>query len=428
MRRVLVGLGAVAFVVLLLLVVELRRSRSGFSVGPLLPRAKIEPQLVSTWDTALLLAPDGSLWAWGGSLYGASVLLGKTRPMETPQQIGSSRAWRQVTAGYGTAFGIQEDGSLWGWGLNFSGQLTRSNLKTHQTQPVRIGSETDWVQVSAGAGHCLGLRRDGSLWGWGQNDHGQVGDGTGTVRFSLTQIGEGHDWKAIAAGAFNSFALKTNGTIWGWGLDPITGGKKDDLQPQLIEPHTNWMTISAGDYCVLGVQRDGTLWLRGQNAAQTLRDYVVGGITNFVQVGADKDWLQVYAGQSYFFAHKKNGAWWACGINDRGQLGFNSLQNSVGSPKLLPWKFEPWALAPGFGNTLVLTQDGSLWTWGERLGSERTRKMPKNLPELLNWLSSLLNRRGGSPANRQPVIDQSPHLIWSLPPEARAALEKESAH
>src|SRR5262249_48253015 len=133
---------------------------------------------------------------------------------------------------------------------------------------IRIGSESNWIEICVGAGHSLALKRDGSLWAWGQNDRGQVGDGTKSTLFSPTLITQDHDWKTIQAGAFNSFALKRDGTIWGWGLDPLTGGIKDAVIPQVLDTASNWVAISAGDYELLALKSDGTLWLRGQNAHQ----------------------------------------------------------------------------------------------------------------------------------------------------------------
>jgi alpha-tubulin suppressor-like RCC1 family protein len=143
-----------------------------------------------------------------------------------------------------------------------------------------------------------------------------------------------------------------------------------------------------------------------------------------VQVGTDTDWVQAYAGQSFFLARKKDGTWWGCGGNDRGQLGFNSNHRSVGSPQKLPWNFEPWALGAGFGNTLLLTQDGNLWTWGERLGSEK-RGTQGNFRQLLNRLTTFVHGGGGAIAGPPPTIDKTPYLIWTLPAETRASLEKE---
>jgi alpha-tubulin suppressor-like RCC1 family protein len=97
------------------------------------------------------------------------------------------------------------------------------NVKLHKytqaaaAKPTRIGLDTDWAQISVGDGHCLALKTDGSLWAWGQNDCGQVGDGTTNQTFRPKVISSSKDWKAIAAGAFSSYALKSDHSLWAWG-------------------------------------------------------------------------------------------------------------------------------------------------------------------------------------------------------------------
>ncbi len=348
-----------------------------FSVGTPLPPGKVTPQLVSTWDTAVLLAPDGSLWAWGGVEFQLQGLFGSPTVTAIPRRIGSDSDWRAVTASWMHTLALKSDGSLWGWGSDGSGQLAQPNAGTPFVKPSRIGTDTNWTQISAGAGHSLALKNDGSIWAWGQNDRGQVGDGTRSNQFKVTRISPDNDWQYIAAAAFNSYALKRNGTVWGWGLDPITSRSVDSLSPVQIDPGTNWVFISASDYSLLGLKSDGTLWIYGQNAQQSAPQYVKssassGSASAFVQIGTDRDWQSGYAGQGFIFARKRDGAWWVCGQNYDGQLAQgHAAPSSVAIPRRLGFDFEPWAFATGSGNCVLLTKDGTLWTWGERLTGRR---------------------------------------------------------
>ena len=158
------------------------------------------------------------------------------------------------------------------------------------------------------------MKKEGSLWGWGQNESGQVGDGTTSNKFTVTRISPDHDWKSIAAGSFNGYAIKSNGTVWGWGLGTISGAtpKKNALAPVQIDPGTNWTSVSASDYILLALKSDGTLWIRGQNAQLAAARYVTGPSTNFTRIGTNTDWQEVYAGQYGFFARKKDRSWWFC--------------------------------------------------------------------------------------------------------------------
>jgi len=379
-----------------------------------LPPGKVAPQLVSAWDTGVLLAPDGSLWGWGGTLFQLGALFGKPTVTQTPQRIGSDSDWRAVAPSLRYVLAQKIDGSLWSWGGN------------RQAKPTRIGTDTNWVQISVGAGHSLALKSDGSVWAWGQNERGQVGDGTISDKSTPTRIGKDNDWKTIAAGAFNSFALKTDGTIWAWGLDPVSGGKNDDLSPRQIDPGENWTAISASEYFLLGLKSDGTLWIGGQNARLAAPASFSGPTRNLAQIGPDADWRELYAGQTFFFARKKDGSWWVCGDNSNGPLGIGSSVQ-VAAPRRLPFDFEPWAFAPGYGNTVLLTRDGTLWTWGTRLGSGSNSRSLVN--RLKGALDSILARVLGRPLFAHPTRDSDlsdpvPHRLWEFPAKVRQSLGK----
>lgn len=394
-----------------------------FSVGTPLPTGKVTPQLVNTWDAAILLAPDGSLWIWGGSRFQLSGLVSNRVTTPIPLRLVPGKDWRSVAGGYGHVLALKADGSLWAWGDNRCGAVGQSpstnSLAARIAQPTRIGTDTNWMRIAAGLGHNLALKKDGSLWAWGQNNAGQVGDGTISNKFAPIQITTEHDWKTIAAGAFNSFALKEDGTLWGWGCDPISGGSKNDLTPQQIGTDTNWVFLSSGDFCLIALKSDGTLWMHGPNTHVTASAYANASVANFVQIGQAQDWKEVYAGQSDFFARKKDGRWWACGANYAGELGLGTTGSS-GSPEPLPFQFEPWAFAPGYANTLLLARDGKLWTWGNRLGYGRSinsmEKFVNNIARALPGHRTIFKPKG----EKSDVV---PFKLWELPPDARNSLQ-----
>lgn len=161
---------------------------------------------------------DGTLWAAGANWTG-QLGDGTSTRQRTFVQVGSSSDWVTVEASTLSSFAINSSGHLYGWGYNAQGQLGLGNT-TAQTTPQRIGSES-WESVSTAegdAGHTLAIRADGTLWGWGHNTYGQVGDGTTTRRLSPVQIGSA-TWSAAAALPWGGLGIQTDGTLWSWGTN-----------------------------------------------------------------------------------------------------------------------------------------------------------------------------------------------------------------
>ena len=225
---------------------------------------------------------DGSLWSWGWDGSGRDGVTGRV------VRIGEDNDWVYASAGGGEILtavdtagaahtaAIRADGSLWVWGCNRWGQIgTSSEARTYAT-PTRIGTETDWVYVSAGAAHTVAIRADGSLWAWGWNLFGQVGDGTEGEAFAVigtpTRIGTGTDWASASAGNLRTFAVKSDGSLWGWGMNALSHQTFDQTRtiqnvPVRIGEATNLASAAAGN-AFIGTQgfamgNDGSLWAWG---------------------------------------------------------------------------------------------------------------------------------------------------------------------
>jgi alpha-tubulin suppressor-like RCC1 family protein len=112
---------------------------------------------------------------------------------------------------------IKKDGSLWVWGCNLSGQLG-DNTKISKNSPVRIGADNDWAVLAAGSSHTLAIKNDGSLWAWGG---GYLGDGADKDSPIPLRIGTENDWAMVSAGFSHSLAIKKDGSLWSWGANYI---------------------------------------------------------------------------------------------------------------------------------------------------------------------------------------------------------------
>ena len=168
----------------------------------------------------------GSLWSFGGNGTG-ELGLGDTTNRSSPVQVGALETWFLIAAGAGHSLGITYDPfgfgdySLFSWGWNSNGQLG-DGTTTNRSSPVLITNTfSRLISVSAGGAHSAYIVEDGfgggSLWTFGQNTSGQLGDGTTTNRSSPVQVGAGTDWVHVSCGTASTYALKSDGTLWAWG-------------------------------------------------------------------------------------------------------------------------------------------------------------------------------------------------------------------
>ena len=174
---------------------------------------------------------------------------------------------------------IKTDGTLWVWGLNTDGQLG-DTTRTHRSSPIQtIAGGTTWKQVSLGAASVATIKTDGTLWTWGTNSTGILGDGTVTSRSSPVQTIAGDTtWKEVNNGGTNNIAIKTDGTLWVWGWNDQ--GQLNDgtlihrsSPVQTVAGGTNWKKAVIGNKrYVMALKTDGTLWTWGQNDFGQLGD------------------------------------------------------------------------------------------------------------------------------------------------------------
>jgi alpha-tubulin suppressor-like RCC1 family protein len=382
------------------------------SVGRSLPPGKVRPQLVNSFWYATLLAPDGSLWAWGG-LPGFGLpesLSQKDSIWRIPHRLGSDSDWRQVACCQNGPVALKNDGSLWIWGFRQSGP-----------NPTRIGTETNWSQICADwNGHNLWLKTDGSLWTWDSGDSSANANSPPVPKM----VSADRDWRMIATGEklkdvnARNFAIKSTGTLWEWDAE---GAASNHLTPRQVMPDTKWQAISASPTVFLALKTDGTIWTTSRDLTNVASALVPDPNQELTQIGPDTDWTEVYAGKVSFYARKKDGSWWVSGWNREGQLGLPENTGDVASPQRLPFDFDPWAFSGSAGFPNMLGKDGKLWTWGYRLGrpgrSAARGKFDSLLAPAVKRFPSL-----GFLIGSDLLIDQTPHLLWKLPPEVRRSL------
>ena len=167
---------------------------------------------------ATAIKTNGTLWAWGTGQCG-HLGDGTTICHSSPVQIGAATTWKCVAKkGYGV-YGWKTDGTIWYWGNVI---VPASCTTTCYSTPVQFATAADnWKTFSvSNSTHVIGIRKNGTLWAWGDNGSGQLGDGTTVDKCSPIQIGSSCDWRSTDGEFGISFAIKTDGTLWAWGLSP----------------------------------------------------------------------------------------------------------------------------------------------------------------------------------------------------------------
>jgi len=271
---------------------------------------------------------------------------------------------------------VKADGTLWAWGNNTAGQLGLPATTASTTRPTQVGTATDWLMVAAGEAHSLALKADGTLWAWGNNRSGQLGNTTnlGTDDPNPTPTQVAGTYARVAAGPEHSLAVRADGSLWAWGsnvagqLGSSTPNKLDSATPLQV-PGT-YTQASGGFYFSIGLRADGSLWSWGYNYFGQLGNSIGLGVGNPApnptpaQVAGT--WKQAITGNSHTMALKADGSLWAWGNNLYGQLG-NATNSGTELPNATPTQAPGTytQVAAGFAHSLALKADGTLWTWGD---------------------------------------------------------------
>ncbi len=275
-------------------------------------------------DYTMALKDDGTLWAWGANTSG-KLGVGGTSVRTTPTQVGTANNWEKVVASEGEfTVAIKTDGTLWTWGANNFGQLGNgSTTNTSVLIPTQIGTDTNWKEIAAGLSHVAAIKDNGALWTWGVG--GVLGDTTTANRYAPMQASGSLIWSKITAGKRHTLAIATNGTLWTWGDNQFgqlgDGTTINKMIPTQIGTANNWGSFSAWENSTVAIRTDGTLWTWGSNTFGQLGDGTTIGKTTPFQIGTANDWTELSIGQSNTSAIKLSSFRWAWGNNSVGQLG-----------------------------------------------------------------------------------------------------------
>jgi alpha-tubulin suppressor-like RCC1 family protein len=360
---------------------------AGSTQGPLLTLGRNSLTIVSLlttdggtkwrgWVEANIVGgAANSLWTWGGNGVGQLGQNDRGQNRSSPIQVGATANWIQAgVMGNNDMFALTTAGTMFSWGLNGNGYLG-NNDRVDRSSPVQVGSRTDWANFAPGYSHILAITTTGQLWAWGRNNFGQIGIGTSGEYLNISspvQVGGATNWAKVSAGRATSAAITTTGQLWTWGRGDYAGvlGHNNTVSysiPKQVGALTTWASVSMGDYCTFATTTSGTLfsWGRNSNGELGQNDRVVR--SSPTQVGALTTWASVAACGRAPAGLTTSGTLFTWGLNDAGQLGQNDRVNR--SSPVQVGALTTWAKLPALGTAAtaakgVITTSGTLFTWG----------------------------------------------------------------
>ena len=325
----------------------------------------------------------GNALDWGDNANGQ---LGNntTTDSSVPVQVSGLSGVVAIAGSGFHSLALKSDGTVWAWGDNANGQLG-NDTTTDSSVPVQVSDLSGVVAVSGGANHSLALRSDGTVWAWGDNGNGQLGNNSTNDSFVPVQVEDptGASYLsgiiAVSGGWSHSLALRSDGTVWAWGYDANgqlgnNSTSQSNLPVEVLDSMgtsdlSGVIAVAAGAYFSVVLKNDGTVWAWGFN---TYGELGIGTTTDShvpVQVSGLSGVIAIAGGDWDIMALKNDGTVWAWGWNDDGELGNNTttqghVPSQVEDPTGTTFLTGVAAVAEGYNSSLAMRSDGTVWAWG----------------------------------------------------------------
>jgi alpha-tubulin suppressor-like RCC1 family protein len=334
---------------------------------------------VTSTDLDDILAPRNWFRSAGNKIFSAGLnncgQLGNnstTNRSSPVQEISTSGAWRSVSSGNCFANALKSNGTLWSWGINTSGQLGDRTVSTKCSPIQEITSSTNWCIARAGGNNSSAIKDDGTLWTWGSGVCHALG--TGTLNNACSPVRENSssaNWSIVDVGA-RSFmgAIKGDGTLWSWGHNDV-GQLGDNSTITRCSPvrevssSTNWCFLSLGGCHSSAIKTDGSLWAWGNNCGaigsnpgQLGDGTTVNKLSPVREISSSTDWKSVAVNCLSSQALKTDGSLWTWGVTNFQSVG------SRCSPIQETTSAYNWYKHSVFVSSAAIKTDGTLWGWG----------------------------------------------------------------
>lgn len=292
--------------------------------------------------------------------------------------------------------GIKNDGTLWAWGLNDFGQVG-DGTTNNRWSPVQISSATNWVAIATGKNFSVGLQSDGTLWTWGNNNSGQLANGSFSRASVPTRAGTASDWKAIACGRSHTLLIKNNGTLWVCG-DNYYGQLGDGTNtnrntPTQIGTAANWVAVAGGNFHSLALQSDGEVYGWGVNSDGQLGDGTTTNTTSPTHINAPSTFVSISAGAGHSAGILADGSVWGWGANRNGELGTGDGPGIKTIPTQIGTATDWVSIVCAGTHTTGVRGDGTAWAWGGNQyyvlghGDQTKRDVPTQIGADNDWIA-----------------------------------------
>jgi alpha-tubulin suppressor-like RCC1 family protein len=353
--------------------------------------------IAAGFDTSVVVRNDGTVWTWGNNTDGQ---LGRTTTYQchsgpcgaTPGQVPGLSGVTAVATGINHVLALKSDGTVWAWGANSSGKLG-DGTTTSRNSPVRVTGLDNVKAIAAGWGHSVALKNDGTVWTWGNNAFGALGIGVSATIIATTpvQVTGLTEISQIAASYGNTAAIRADGGVWAWGANSGQFGDGSALylaSPVQLTALADIRSICIG-FVTSAVRNDGTVWSWGWNGYGTVGAGGLGGSTLPVAVAGLSQVRAVATGWGSGLALKEDGTVWQSGMNimanffGGGDLGTSTASQVAALSGIAH-------IASGDSHNLALKNDGTVWSWGWNGygqlgdGSQTDHATPAQVPDLGN--------------------------------------------
>jgi alpha-tubulin suppressor-like RCC1 family protein len=330
------------------------------------------------YQHGIALRNDSTVWTWGSNTFGQLGNGTTSAPITAPVKVIGLTGIIAVSGGQAGShsLALKKDGTVWAWGKNTDGQLGNGTT-TNSNVPIQVTGLIGIIAIAGGEFHSLAIKNDGTAWAWGKNDLGQLGNGvmTATATPTPVQVTGLTGVKAIAGGRFFSFAIKSDSTVWCWGQNGDgqlgNGTTTQSSVPVQVTGLTKAISIAGSAFHCLALKSDGTIRSWGRGVDGQLGDGLATLSSVPVQVSGLTNVVEIVSGTNYSFCRKANDSLYAWGRNIYGQLGDGTSGNYRNSPVAVVGLCPKITAAPfkqkisaGWSHSLYLCKDSIPNSWG----------------------------------------------------------------